>query len=181
MEEFAVDVNEITEEGIRESVRETQLIFRINNTMPMTDEHTALIKELMEDRIGEGTRFTAPFNLVASKNLGIGKNVYIGGNFLGMCRGGITIEDDVMIAANVSVLSNNHDLYSRNILLCKPVTIKEGTWIGANATILPGVTIGRYAVVGAASVVTHDVADYEVVVGSPARPIKTLDGDRFPQ
>ena len=180
MEEFVVDMNEVTEEGIKEAVRETQLIYRINNTMPLTEENSALIKELMEDRIGTGTRFTPPFNLVASQNLRIGNNVYIGGNFLGMCRGGITIEDNVMVAANVSVLSNNHDLYNRDLLLCKPVTIKEGAWIGANATILPGVTIGRYAAVGAASVVTHDVADYEVVVGSPARPIKTLDGERFP-
>ena len=45
--------------------------------------------------------------------------------------------------------------------------------------MLPGVTIGKFAIVGAASVVTHDVGDYEVVVGSPARVIKTLDAEKF--
>ena len=51
----------------------------------------------------------------------------------------------------------------------------DGAWIGAGATILSGVTIGKFAIVGAASVVTHDVGDYEVAVGSPAKVIKTLD------
>ncbi|MDE6726916.1 MAG: galactoside O-acetyltransferase, partial [Oscillospiraceae bacterium] len=52
-------------------------------------------------------------------------------------------------------------------------------WIGAGATILPGVTVGKYAIVGAASVVTHDVPDYAVVVGNPAKLIKTLDAEKF--
>ncbi len=96
-----------------------------------------------------------------------------------MSRGGITIEDDVMIAANVSLISNNHDLYDRQVLICKPIVIKKGAWIGAGAAILPGVTVGKYAVVGAASVVTHDVPDYAVVVGNPARVTKVLDESRF--
>ena len=92
-----------------------------------------------------------------------------------MARGGITIEDDVMLAANVQLLSNNHDEYNRNVLLCKPIHIKKGAWIGAGATILPGVTIGEYAIVGASAVVTKDVGDYEVAVGVPAKIVKTLD------
>ena len=56
-----------------------------------------------------------------------------------------------------------------SMLLCKPIVIKQGAWIGAGASIMAGVTIGKYAIVGAASVVTHDVGDYDVVVGSPAR------------
>ena len=69
--------------------------------------------------------------------------------------------------------------YERQVLTCKPVTVKQGAWIGAGATILPGVTVGKYAVVGAASVVTHDVPDYAVVVGNPAKVIKTLDAAKF--
>ena len=66
------------------------------------------------------------------------------------------------------------------MLTCKPVLVKQGAWIGAGATILPGVTVGKNAIVGAASVVTHDVPDYAVVVGNPARVIKTLDAEKFP-
>ena len=58
-----------------------------------------------------------------------------------MARGGITIEDDVQIAGNVSLLSNNHDPYDRMVLTCKPIWIQKGAWIGANAVILAGVFI----------------------------------------
>ncbi len=100
-------------------------------------------------------------------------------NLLAMSRGGITIEDDVQIAANVQLLSNNHDPYDRQIIICKPIRIKKGAWIGAGASIMAGVTIGKYAIVGAASVVTHDVEDYEVVAGNPAKVIRILDAERF--
>ena len=100
-------------------------------------------------------------------------------NCLMMSRGGITIEDDVMIAANVSLITNNHDVYDRPVLLCKPVHIKQGAWIGANATILPGVTVGKYAVVAAGSIVTKDVPDYTVVAGNPAKVIKELDKEKY--
>ncbi|MBR3361840.1 MAG: acyltransferase, partial [Lachnospiraceae bacterium] len=96
-------------------------------------------------------------------------------NCLMMSRGGITIEDDAMIAANVSLISNNHDPYDRQVLLCKPVTIRKGAWVGANSTILPGVTVGKYAIVAAGAVVTKDVPDYAVVGGNPAKVIKYLD------
>ena len=96
-----------------------------------------------------------------------------------MARGGITIEDGAQIAANVQLISNNHDPYDLAVLTCKPVLIREGAWIGAGATILPGVCVGRHAVVGAGSVVTKDVPDYAVAVGNPARVIKTLDKTRF--
>ena len=96
-----------------------------------------------------------------------------------MARGGITIEDDVMLAANVQLLSNNHDEYNRQVLICNEITIKKGAWIGAGVSILPGVTIGKYAIVGAGAIVTKDVPDYAVVVGIPARVVKTLDEDKF--
>ena len=73
-----------------------------------------------------------------------------------------------MIAANVQLISNNHDLYERQVITCKPVNIGKNAWIGAGATILPGVTVGDNAVVGAASVVAKDVAPDTIVVGNPA-------------
>lgn len=54
-------------------------------------------------------------------------------------------------------------------------TIRKNAWIGMNVTICPGVTIGKYAVVGAGSVVTHDIPDYGVAVGVPAKVIRHLD------
>ena len=83
------------------------------------------------------------------------------------------------MAANVQLLSNNHDEYDRQVLTCKPIHIKKGAWIGAGASILAGVTVGEYAIVGAGAIVTKDVPDYAVVVGSPARVVKTLDENKF--
>lgn len=61
----------------------------------------------------------------------------------------------------------------------QPVLIREYAWVGAGATILPGVCIGRHAIVGAGSVVTKDVPDYAVAVGNPAKVIKMLDKEKF--
>ena len=177
--EIEVDMAQLTDKERSDLIKEMDLLFKLNSTNPTTSTYVELLKKLLGNRIGENSMIRSPVNLVASNNLVIGKNVFIGPNFLGMCRGGIFIEDDVMIAGNVSILSNNHDPYKRSILLCKPVKICKGAWIGANATILPGITVGKYAIVGAGSVVTRDVYDYEVVAGNPARGIKDLDMNKF--
>ena len=91
-----------------------------------------------------------------------------------MSAGGITIEDEAMIAANVQLISNNHDLDNRSIITCRPIRICCRAWIGAGATILPGVTVGENSVVGAGSVVTHDVEPNTVVAGNPARLMRQL-------
>ena len=77
------------------------------------------------------------------------------------------------------MFSSIHDEYDRQVLLCKPIHIKKGAWIGAGASILPGVTIGEYAIVGAGAIVTRDVGDYEVAVGVPAKTVKKLDQKKF--
>ncbi len=179
IKEERVDLRVSNPEEMEKSNRQTQLMFRLNHTMPRTEEYTEILQELFGNRLGENSYVVAPIQGVCLDKVTIGKNVYINSNSLMMSRGGITIEDEVMIAANVSLLTNNHDPYERQVLTCKPIVIKKAAWIGAGATILPGVTVGKYAIVGAASVVTHDVPDYAVVVGSPAKVIKMLDSSRF--
>ena len=85
-----------------------------------------------------------------------------------------TTEDGAMVAANVQLISNNHDFHDRRILVCKPVHIGKNAWIGAGATILPGVTVGENAVVAAGAVVTKDVAPNTIVGGNPAKFIKEI-------
>lgn len=179
VKEKCVDLRIPDPASMEEGKRLAQLVFKLNHTMPMTEEYDRVLKELFGERLGEGSFIAAPVQLVCADKVKIGKNVFINSNFLAMSRGGITIEDDVQIAANVQVISNNHDPYERQILLCRPVLVKKGAWIGAGATILPGVTVGEYAIVGAASVVTHDVPDYAVAVGNPAKVIRMLDPSKF--
>lgn len=79
------------------------------------------------------------------------------------------------IAVNAQIISNNHDLHDHSLLVCKPVHICRNAWIGAGATILPGVTVGENAVVAAGAVVTKDVAPNTIVGGNPAKLIKTIE------
>lgn len=174
-----VNVDDFSEEELEEAFRINKLLFQLNHTIPMTPEYDEVLYELFGDNIGEDSYVAPPLSGAALDKLKIGNNVYINSNCLAMARGGITIEDDVLLAANVQLLSNNHDEYDRNVLLCKPIHIKKGAWIGAGASILPGVTIGEYAIVGAGAIVTKDVGDYEVAVGVPAKVVKTLDKDKF--
>ncbi len=179
MEDIRVDMRQRDAYDMDAYLRQEELIFKLNHTMPRTKEYQDILDELFGERMGKDSFLRAPLAGAAFDKMTIGNRVFINSNLLAMARGGITIEDDVQIAANVQLLSNNHDPYDRQVLLCKPIVIKEGAWIGAGASIMAGVTIGKYAIVGAASVVTHNVGDYEVVVGTPAKVIKTLDEERF--
>ena len=179
MEWERVDMREMTPEDMENSFKDTEFMFKLNHTMPMTEEYNSLLKDYFGDNLGENSMIVAPIAGAALNQLKIGNNVFINSNSLLMARGGITVEDDVLMAANVQLLSNNHDEYDRQVLTCKPIHIKKGAWIGAGASILAGVTIGEYAIVGAGAIVTKDVPDYAVVVGSPARVVKTLDENKF--
>ena len=178
-QEEIVDSRNFDAKAFEIAKHNVQTLFRLNHTMPMTEEYSAVLHDLFGDRIGKNTMITAPLQGVCFDRVTIGDHVYTGGNLLLMAHGGITIEDGAWIAANVQLISNNHDMYDRAVLLCKPVLIKRDAWIGAGATILPGVCVGAHAVVGAGAVVTKDVPDYAVVVGNPARIVKTLDADKF--
>ena len=108
----------------------------------------------------------------------IGDNVNIGQNLHLTCAESVIIEKDVVCSARVTILDNSHVTDDKTLavleqnLVTKPVKICQGAFIGINSTILPGVTIGKHAVVGANSVVTRDVPDFATVAGSPARVIK---------
>ena len=94
--------------------------------------------------------------------------------------GPVCIGDHVNLAQGITVTALNHNFAdsSRKIdeqgISTQPVVIGDDVWIGANAVILPGVTIGRHVVVAAGAVVTKDVPDYSLVAGIPAKVIKEL-------
>lgn len=171
--EIRIDVTRQTPEELALATRQSQLIFKFNHTMPGTEEYDRLMHDIFPT-LGKSSIIHSPVTAVRPHMVSIGKNVVIMPGCLMMAAGGISIDDGAMIAANVQLISNNHDLYERQIITCRPIHIGRNVWIGAGATILPGVTIGDNAVVGAASVVTKDVAPDTIVAGNPARLIKRI-------
>ena len=115
------------------------------------------------------------------KGAKIGKRVKVSSHSF-ICEG-VTIEDEVFIGHGVMFINDKYprsattsgQLQTEEDWVCTPTHIKQGASIGSNATILCGVTIGEEAIVGAGSVVTHDVPAKAVVAGNPARIIRTLD------
>ena len=136
-----------------------------------------LLSQITGCEIDASTTLFPPIQINYGKNTRIGKNVFINFDCTFLDLGGITIEDNVMIAPKVSLLSEGHPLEPehRHQLAPGKVHIKRNVWIGAGATILPGVTVGENAMVAAGAVVTKDVPDNSVVGGVPAKVIKYLN------
>lgn len=108
----------------------------------------------------------------------MGKNVFINAGCKFQDQGGIFIDDDALVGHGVVIATLDHDMdpEKRHALHPAPVHIGKKVWIGANATITSGVTIGDNAVVAAGAVVTKDVPNDTIVGGVPAKPIKKIDG-----
>lgn len=145
-------------------------------------------------KIGKGSRIWAYSHILGGATIGedanvcdhtfIENDVVIGNRVTIKCGvylwDGLRIEDDVFIGPNATF---TNDMYPRSKYYAKETlktTVKRGASIGANATILPGITIGEYSMVGAGAVVTRDVAPYALVVGNPARVIKFFEPDKKP-
>lgn len=161
---------------MREAAFETKkLLLQMNNSIEQ-NEIRWLLEQITGSEIDESVGLFTPLFINYGKHTKIGKNVFInfGCTFLDM--GGITIEDDVMLAPNVNLLTEGHPLSpdQRHALVPAPIHIKKNAWIGANATILQGVTVGENSVVAAGAVVSKDVPDNTVVGGIPAKVIKTI-------
>ena len=181
IEEIRIDLREALKdkEALAEGKKDVQTNHKFNLAVPLSEEYFSLMRELFYNQIGENSIVYNKLTVVRPKNVKIGKNVTVMNGALMMSAGGITLEDNVLIAANVQLISNNHDPYDRYVITCKPILIKEGAWVGAGATILPGVTVGKHAIIGANSVVSKDIPDYAVAVGCPAKVIKYLEKEKF--
>ena len=179
MIETRIDLKEVGKERFEQTKRTSDKLFELNHTLPFTEKYNHLIKDFFTGGLGENCYILTPLYINLVENLHIGNHVSINPYFKCMAAGNIYIEDNVQIAMNVSLITNNHDFYERSILTVKDIHIKKNAWIGAGVTILPGVTIGENAVVGAGSVVTHDVLANTVVAGNPARIIRSLDANQF--
>ena len=119
------------------------------------------VKEVPKIVIGDGCTILYRFQCNAARSVRIGQNVLIASNVL------VTDSDHVVEPGGVPVTKNRK-------FVTQPVYIEDNCWLGQNSVILKGVTIGHDSIVGANSVVTHDVPPCSVVAGNPASVIKNL-------
>lgn len=145
----------------------------------------APIKKSALGKCGKGVRIGSGAHMCGVKNIYVGNDVAIGDGALLMCtRAKIVIGDHTMFGPRVTVITGDHryDIQGRVMTSIKEeeklpendqeVVFKGDNWIGANATILRGVTIGEGAIVAAGAIVTKDVPPYTIVGGCPAKVIK---------
>ncbi len=142
----------------------------------------ALRRRLLPGRIGQGTMIWDNVQIDFPAKLVIGAKSSINRGCVMNCGGGIEIGHDVLIGPNVVLYSQNHAYADPSRLISEQgyvrakLTIEDDVWIASNAVVLPGVTVAKGCVVGAAAVVTKSTVPYGVYVGSPARRI----GERGP-
>ncbi|KMT57868.1 putative acetyltransferase [Listeria fleischmannii 1991] len=151
-------------------------IHHLNSAYLTKKEIHELLSEITGTKIDATLDVNLPLYTDFGRNLTIGKNVFINCNVMLTDLGGITIEDHVLIGPGAQILSVGHPLSPENRLgvVLKPIFIKRNAWIGAGATVLPGVTIGEDAIVAANATVTKDVPAGKIVAGTPAKIIQSI-------
>ena len=136
-----------------------RMTFELNGSYHDPEEIRELLSRLFNKPVDPSFRVFPPFYTDFGKNITVGKNVFINACCHFQDHGGVTLDDGCQIGHNV---------------VPAPIVLKKNVWVGSNATILSGVTIGENAIVGAGSVVTKDVPDNAIVGGVPAKVIKYI-------
>lgn len=148
----------------------------LNGRYHTPQEVRALFQQLIGKPVDEAFGLFPPFYTDCGKNITLGKRVFFNSGCKVQDQGGVYIGDGALIGHNVVLATLNHalDPARRQDLYPAPIHIGRDVWIGANATVLPGVTIGDGAVVAAGAVVTKDVPPRTVVGGVPAKVLRAI-------
>jgi maltose O-acetyltransferase len=147
------------------------------NLTESQSERQALLSQLL-GHAGQDSIIEPPFYCVYGKNIYIGDYVYLNTLCTILDCNQVLIGNHVMIGPHVQIYTPAHELLAearnQGLEVAKPIVIEDNVWIGGGAILLPGVSVGRNAVVGAGAVVTHSVPANTVVAGNPARVIRQI-------
>lgn len=162
-------MNEMSDEARR-------ITFQLNTAYHTPEEVRRLLSELFGYTAPASLRVFPPFYTDFGKNITVGENVFINACCHFQGHGGVTLGDGCQIGHNVVFATLNHGLSpeERPITYPAPIVLERNVWVGSNATILQGVTIGENAVVAAGAVVTRDVPANTIVGGVPAKFIRKI-------
>lgn len=155
------------------------LCFEFNNIRPrFKKERQRILKKLMPD-LGENVSVLAPINADYGTLTRIGDETFINHNAYFMDGGTITIGSHCFIGPNCGLYTANHPLLAQErnqgYETARPIVIEDNVWIGADVTILPGVTIGAGSVIGAKSLVNKDIPDHVLAVGNPCKVLRKIN------
>jgi len=166
-------------DAVRRTTRD--LVYRFNHAATMSERRAVL--ELLFGGIGENSLVEPPFHCSYGENTYIGHNAYLNAFCTILDNNEVRIGNHVMIGPAVQIYTAAHLLQADARIagweVTKPIVIEDNVWIGGSAVVLPNVTIGSNAVVGAGAVVTRDVPPNTVVVGNPATVSREIDQRRF--
>jgi maltose O-acetyltransferase len=155
-------------------------LLRLYNRTEDGPERQALLRQLL-GQVGRNSFIEPPFYCSYGQNIHVGDYVYLNVLCTVLDCNEVRIGNHVMIGPSVQIYTAAHHLQAearnQGWEVAKPIVIEDNVWIGGGAILLPGVTIGRNAVVGAGSVVTRDVPANMVAVGNPARVIREIEQD----
>jgi maltose O-acetyltransferase len=158
--------------------QKTKRLLRLYNRTEALPERQAMLQQLL-GHIGENSVIEPPFYCVYGPNIHIGDHVFLNVLCTILDCNEVRIGNHVMIGPLVQLYTAAHDLQAearnQGYEVAKPIVIEDNVWLGGGAIVLPGVTIGRNAVVGAGAVVTRDVRPNAVVAGNPARVIREIE------
>ena len=151
------------------------LLWFVNHVVTnIPSHHLRLLfyRHIMRFKLGAGSSIHLGAYFYARRSLSIGCTSVVNGGCSLDTRGGIVIGNNVSISREAIILTADHDPFHINFAgRCRQVTICDYVFIGTRAMILPGVRLGEGCVIGAGSVVTHDIAPYTIVAGVPGRKI----------
>ncbi len=158
-----------------------RLVAEMNSGYHTEAEVRDYLRQITASEVDDTVRVFTPFHINYGKSTTFGKDSFVNFGCTFLALGGITIEEGVFIAPHCVLATEYHpeDPETRHSLLTKPIVIKKNAWIGANATILAGVTIGENAIVAAGAVVSRDVPANTIVGGVPAKEIRQIKKNRI--
>ena len=156
--------------------RTMRLCAEMNSGYHTEAEVRDYLREITRREVPDTVRVFTPLNINYGPGVRFGRDCFLNFGCTLLALGGITIEDDVFIGPHCVLATEYHpeDPATRHSLLTKPIVVKRNAWLGANVTILAGVTIGENAIVAAGAVVGKDVPADTVVGGVPAKVIREI-------
>ena len=163
---------------VTERTKAKKLLHKLNVTEYLMNEKAKTILSQLLPNAGKGLYIEPPFHCDYGYNIHCGENVYFNVNCVVLDTMKIEIGNNVFFGPGVHIYTATHPLnpiQRRTVEFSKPIFIGDDCWIGGNAVICPGVTIGSGCTIGVGAVVTKDIPEHSLAVGNPAKVIRKIN------